>query len=76
MEDLAKGMDLYQVFAKKVVEMGGSVSAEHGIGKIKSKFLRLMYSPEAIQQMRAVKQAFDPDCILNPGDIFSMEAAQ
>lgn len=76
MDDLAAGMDLYQSFAKKVVEMGGSVSAEHGIGKLKGKFLRLMFRPEDIQQMRAVKLAFDPEGILNPDDIFPMEAAQ
>lgn len=76
MQDLARGMELYQSFAHRVVELGGSVSAEHGIGKIKGKFLRLMYSPDDIQQMRMVKTALDPDGILNPGDIFPVEAAQ
>lgn len=76
MDDLARGMELYQTFARRVVVLGGSVSAEHGIGKIKSKFLHLMYSPEDIQKMRAVKLALDPQGMLNPGDIFSLEAAQ
>ena len=76
MQDLASGLELYQSFARRVVELGGSVSAEHGIGKLKGKFLRLMFPPEALQQMRAVKNALDPDGLLNPGDILPVEVAQ
>ncbi|PKN99164.1 MAG: hypothetical protein CVU42_09890 [Chloroflexi bacterium HGW-Chloroflexi-4] len=73
MEELEKGMQLYAEFAKKTVEFGGAVSAEHGIGKIKSHFLPLMFTPAQIQQMRSVKQALDPQGLLNPNDIFSAE---
>ena len=59
-----------------MVELGGSVSAKHGIGEQKGKFLRLMFPPEALQQMRAVKNALDPDGLLNPGDILPVEVAQ
>ncbi|HQP60446.1 MAG TPA: FAD-binding oxidoreductase [Anaerolineaceae bacterium] len=76
MEDLKKGMELYGLFAQKVVEMGGAVSAEHGIGKIKSKFLKLMFSPAQIDQMKTVKDAMDPQGILNPNDIFSLEGSR
>lgn len=76
MQDLECGMELYGDFAAKAVEFGGAVSAEHGIGKIKTKFLKLMYIPEQIQQMREVKRALDPQGILNPNDIFPLEAAQ
>ena len=64
------------MFAQKVVEMGGAVSAEHGIGKIKSKFLKLMFSPAQIDQMKTVKDAMDPQGILNPNDIFSLEGSR
>jgi len=70
MEDQEKGLTLYAQFAKKAVEFGGAVSAEHGVGKIKAKFFRLMFTEEQIAQMKRVKTAFDPDSILNPGDIF------
>ena len=74
MDELAKGMQLYALFAKKTVELGGAVSAEHGIGKIKSHFLSLMYTPAQILQMRRVKEALDPRGLLNPNDIFPVEA--
>jgi D-lactate dehydrogenase (cytochrome) len=68
--ELQKGLELYGQFAAKAVEFGGTVSAEHGIGKMKTKFLELMYSPEQIEEMRAVKLALDPQCRINPGNIF------
>lgn len=75
MQELESGLELYGSFAARAVEFGGAVSAEHGIGKIKAKFLKLMYTPEQIQQMREVKKALDPQGILNPNDIFPVEAA-
>lgn len=74
MQELEKGMQLYEIFARKAVELGGTFSAEHGIGKIKTKFMPLMFTPEQIEQMRRVKQVLDPQSLLNPGDILSVEA--
>lgn len=71
MDDLRKGLELFELFAKKATEMGGTVSAEHGIGKLKHHFLEIMYTPEEIDQMRAVKAAFDPGMILNHGNLFT-----
>jgi len=68
--ELQKGLSLYEQFAAKAVEFGGTVSAEHGIGKMKIKFLELMYSPDHLKEMQAVKLALDPDSMLNPGNIF------
>jgi D-lactate dehydrogenase (cytochrome) len=69
MADLQKALGLYQMFAEKAVAFGGSVSAEHGIGKLKAKFLKTMFGPAEIDEMRAVKQALDPQLLLNPGNI-------
>ena len=66
-------MQLYEIFAQRAVELGGSVSAEHGIGKIKAKFLKYMFTSEQIGQMQRVKKALDPQGLLNPNDIFSVE---
>jgi FAD/FMN-containing dehydrogenase len=52
-----------------VAEMGGSISAEHGIGQAKKRWLHLSRSPEEIDAMRRVKAALDPNGILNPGKL-------
>ncbi len=69
--ELQKGLALYEHFAAKAVEFGGTVSAEHGIGKMKIKFLELMYRPHHLNEMQAVKLALDPGRLLNPGNIFN-----
>ena len=68
--ELQEGLKLYGHFAAKAVEFKGTVSAEHGIGKMKTNFLELMYSPDHLDEMRAVKLALDPENLLNPGNIF------
>jgi len=73
MEDLELGKQLYKKFAKKAVEFGGSVSAEHGIGKIKHEYLEIMYGIEGVNQMRAAKNVLDPDGVFNAGNIFLEE---
>jgi D-lactate dehydrogenase (cytochrome) len=69
MEDYERGRKLYHGWAEQVVALGGSVSAEHGIGKLKSELLRLMYGDEGIEQMRQVIEVFNPDGRLNRGNI-------
>ena len=51
----------------------GAISAEHGIGLIKKAYLRHSRSPEEIELMRAIKRAFDPNNILNPGKIIDLQ---
>jgi glycolate oxidase len=55
-----------------VVELGGAISGEHGIGLAKTPFLRIQHSPAQIGAMRAVKRALDPRGILNPGKMFEV----
>jgi D-lactate dehydrogenase (cytochrome) len=71
-EELAKGLAIYQEFAKTTVAMGGTVSAEHGIGKMKKKFLSVMFSAAELEEMKAVKRAFDPTDMINPGNVLDM----
>jgi FAD/FMN-containing dehydrogenase len=52
-----------------VRDFGGSISAEHGIGLLKRDYLHFTRSPTEIQLMRAVKSAFDPTGLLNPGKL-------
>ena len=52
-----------------VAEFGGSFSAEHGIGSLKADKLEKYQSPVALTMMRAIKQALDPQAIMNPGRV-------
>jgi FAD/FMN-containing dehydrogenase len=49
-----------------VAECGGTISAEHGVGRLKARWLSLVRGPEEIAAMAAVKRALDPDGTLNP----------
>jgi len=71
--ELELGKKLYKKFAEKAVEFGGSVSAEHGIGKIKTEYLLVMYGEEGVDQMRTIKKALDPNLLFNRGNMFTLE---
>jgi FAD/FMN-containing dehydrogenase/Fe-S oxidoreductase len=53
--------------ARLVASYGGSMSGEHGDGRARAELLPLMYSPDALAAFGAVKRAFDPEGLLNPG---------
>jgi D-lactate dehydrogenase (cytochrome) len=73
MEEYYKGKELYAKWADKVLEVGGTVSAEHGIGKLKIDFLEMMYGQQGIREMTAVRNIFDPYNMLNSGNLFRNE---
>jgi glycolate oxidase len=52
------------------VELGGTISGEHGIGYVKAPYLRMALGAETIDAMRRIKRALDPNGILNPGKVF------
>ncbi|HEY6010459.1 MAG TPA: FAD-linked oxidase C-terminal domain-containing protein, partial [Nitrospirota bacterium] len=58
-----------EIFAA-TLRLGGSISGEHGIGLSKAEYLPMELSKEAIAAMKRIKQALDPNNILNPGKIF------
>ncbi len=55
---------------RNTVEVGGTISGEHGIGNVKSAFLSLEIPPRELKIMKGMKQFFDPKGILNPGKMF------
>ena len=55
-----------------VVKLGGAISGEHGIGLAKTPFLRLQHVHAEIKAMKAVKNALDPNGIMNPGKMFTL----
>lgn len=70
MREYAEGKALYRRWAEQVVAWGGSISAEHGVGRIKRELLAVMYGAEGVAAMRRLKAVFDPENRLNPGRLF------
>ena len=67
----ARARELYVQFLKHAAAAGGTLSAEHGVGKLKREYLRLFYSDDQLREMAALKRALDPNGILGRGNIFS-----
>jgi D-lactate dehydrogenase (cytochrome) len=64
---------LYGRFVAQAIMLGGTVSAEHGIGKMKSKYLYVMMGERYLNEMAELKKAFDPAGILGRGNMFGAE---
>ncbi|MCQ2084838.1 MAG: FAD-binding oxidoreductase [archaeon] len=71
MEAFRKAKDAYRELARKAIELGGSPSAEHGIGKMKVEYVEMMYGSEGVDQIRSVKKAMDPENRFNAGNVFA-----
>ena len=69
-DEMRRAREAERLLFEGVVALEGSISGEHGIGFTKAKYLSLELDPPTIEIMKAVKRAFDPDNILNPGKIF------
>jgi FAD/FMN-containing dehydrogenase len=61
-----------EIVYRPLATIGGSVSAEHGVGLEKKPYLHLCRSPEELSLMRTVKRALDPKGLLNRGKIFDV----
>ncbi len=70
-----RAMDLMKQFAHAVVAMGGTISAEHGLGKRKRGYLNLQFTPEQIELMQTVKRRLDPQWLLGRGTLFEVPAS-
>lgn len=70
MAEYEAGWRLYADWADTVIGWGGSVAAEHGIGKMKTALLARMAGDDALAEMRRFKTLFDPQGRLNPGNLF------
>lgn len=67
----ARARELYVQFLKYAASVGGTLSAEHGVGKLKRDYLRLFYNDQQLREMAALKKTFDPHGILGRGNIFA-----
>ena len=74
--DFAAGKALFRDWAAEVTRMGGAVSAEHGVGKIKRDFLAVMYGADHIAEMARLKAQLDPYGQLGRGNLFSEDVLE
>jgi D-lactate dehydrogenase (cytochrome) len=75
-QEAEKAWAIYHTFIRRAVDVGGTISAEHGIGKLKREYLRELYGDDHLREMAALKRAFDPAGILGRGNIFPEEFLQ
>ena len=70
-DERAAAEQINDALTERALSMDGTCTGEHGIGLHKMRFLLREHGEEAIQLMRSIKQAWDPDRIMNPGKIFA-----
>jgi D-lactate dehydrogenase (cytochrome) len=68
-DEMARGEEFMHRLVERAQAMGGTCTGEHGIGQGKQKYLKSELGPEALDAMRALKRALDPQDIFNPGKI-------
>jgi glycolate oxidase len=66
-EELKKGHKAIEEIFQMVVDMGGTLSGEHGIGTSKAPFMGIAFNDMELDLFRDIKKSFDPNNILNPG---------
>ena len=67
-----RGKEIYRIICEKAVNAGGTISAEHGVGKLKTEYLEMMYGKENIKKMAEIKKILDPNLILGQGTLFNL----
>ena len=72
-EEIRRALACLEEVFGKVLELGGTLSGEHGIGTEKRAWLPREIDPPTLAMMRAIKAQFDPDFVLNPGKLFPDE---
>jgi len=67
---VAEAADIYDSIVTRGIELGGTATGEHGIGREKREFLPVEHGEAGVEAMRAIKTALDPTGTLNPGKVF------
>jgi glycolate oxidase len=73
-EEMEKVEMAFAEIFEKAIEFGGTITGEHGVGVVKAPYLELKLGKEGIAVMRAIKQALDPNNIMNPGKVFAKDS--
>ncbi len=66
-DEIKRGYEAIEEIFKITIEIGGTLSGEHGIGLSKAPFMKMAFTPEEMRLFKRIKEAFDPNNILNPG---------
>lgn len=73
-DEAARARDAYAELVEHAIDLDGTATGEHGVGIGKRKYLALEHGDDAVDAMRAVKRALDPEGILNPGKVVPPES--
>ena len=71
LDEYRRGHALFEKWARDVRDLGGTITAEHGAGKIKRKLALIMYGEEKMRKLWALKRQLDPENILGPGNVLT-----
>ncbi|AEI43063.1 FAD-linked oxidase C-terminal domain-containing protein [Paenibacillus mucilaginosus] len=72
-EEVHRVEQAFEEIFEAAIEMGGTITGEHGVGLVKAPFLEWKIGRAGVDVMRGIKQAFDPHNLLNPGKMFAKE---
>ena len=65
--------DILGQLYERAAELGGKISGEHGIGHKRKDYMGYVVSNDYLDMLKAIKRAFDPNNVLNPGKIFDLD---
>jgi glycolate oxidase len=69
-DETARAMDAFGAIMGLGLEMGGTITGEHGVGMLKREWLARELGPASVALHHGIKAVFDPQGILNPGKVF------
>lgn len=73
-EEIERVEKAFEEIFIKAIELGGTITGEHGVGVMKAPYLELKAGKEGIAAMKAIKHSFDPNNIMNPGKMFAKDS--
>jgi glycolate oxidase len=73
-EEIHRVEAAFEEIFEAAIQLGGTITGEHGVGLVKSPFLEWKVGAAGVEVMKAIKQAFDPLNLLNPGKVFAKES--
>ncbi|MDK8182420.1 FAD-linked oxidase C-terminal domain-containing protein [Paenibacillus sp. UMB4589-SE434] len=73
-EEIHRVEEAFAEIFEEAIRLGGTITGEHGVGMVKAPYLEWKVGEAGIELMKGIKQAFDPNGIMNPGKIFAKSA--